>query len=442
MPTIDQATADAIAVEAYVYLYPLVLMDVSRRQMTNVADGGGAALRGPEGAFIHVRAFPPGDFRDVVRPNFDTLYSAAWLDLAGEPQVVTVPDAGDNYFLLPMYDMWSEIFACPGTRTTGGAAASYALCGPGWTGTLPDGVERIDVPTSRMWIIGRTKASPDTFTQVHAFQDGLSIAPLSVWPAPAPPVAGVVDPSVDDETPPLRQVFALSAADYFAYAAELLKLHPPHFNDGPQLQRLARIGIVPGESFDLAAADSVVRSAVERAAPKASDVITARQQTLAAPVNGWIVLADGMGAWGTNYLKRACVALIGLGANLPEDAVYPLSYVDADGDPYSGAHVLHFPADALPPVLGFWSLTLYDAEGFQVPNPLDRFAIGDRDALTYDDDGSLDILIQEDEPASGTSNWLPAPSGGWNVCLRLYYPKPEALDGSWTPPAITKGAAA
>jgi hypothetical protein len=145
-----------------------------------------------------------------------------------------------------------------------------------------------------------------------------------------------------------------------------------------------------------------------------------------------------MGAWGTNYLKRACVALIGLGANLPEDAVYPLSYTDADGDPYGGDHVLRFPADALPPVLGFWSLTLYDAEGFQVPNPLDRFAIGDRDQLVYNDDGSLDIRIQAQEPASGTSNWLPAPDGGWNVCLRLYYPKPEVLDGSWTPPAVAK----
>lgn len=440
MSTIDKATADAIAVEAYIYLYPLVLMDVTRRQATNVATPGERALRGPADVFVHVRGFPPPEFRDVVRPNFDTLYSAAWLDLRDEPRIVSMPDAGDHYYLLPMYDMWSDIFACPGTRTSGNAAASYALCGPGWEGTLPDGVERVDVPTRSMWIIGRTKASPETFDAVHEFQDGMAIAPLSAWPAGAGPVTGTVDPTVDDETPPMRQVFGLSAADYFGYASELLKEHPPHFNDHPILQRMARIGIVPGEWLDLDGADPVVREAIEGAAKTAAATITARQQTLAAPVNGWIVLGDGMGAWGANYLKRACVDLIGLGANLPEDAVYPLTYVDPDGAPYLGSEprVLHFAADALPPVLAFWSLTLYDAEGFQVANELNRFAIGDRDALEFNDDGSLDVQISEQQPAGGTSNWLPAPSGQYNLGLRLYYPEPSVLDGSWTPPPVVK----
>ncbi len=440
MTDIDQATAEAIAVEAYTYLYPLVLMDVTRRQATNVESANDLPGRGPADAFTHMREFPGADFRDVVKPNFDTLYSPAWLPLHDEPRIVSLPDAGDNYYLLPMYDMWSEIFACPGTRTHGGGAATFALCGPGWEGTLPDGVERIDAPTPWVWIIGRTKASPALYPQVREFQDGMSVMPLSAWPGPAPAVGGSVDPSIDATTPPLRQVFALDAAGFFSYAAELMREHAPHFNDWPQLKRLERIGIVAGESFDLAAAAPEARTALEAAVPKAIALITARQQMLAPPHAGWISLTESMGAWGTNYLRRACVDLIGLGANLPEDAIYPVSYVDADGDPYDGAndYRLRFAADALPPVLAFWSLTLYDDEGFQVANELDRFAIGDRDDLEYNADGSLDILVQHAQPEGGTSNWLPAPSGSFNLCMRLYNPKPEALDGTWLLPGVTK----
>ncbi len=440
MSEIDQATADAIAVEAYTYLYPLVLMDLTRLQTTNVETPNARPGRGPADTFMHLRKFPAADFRDVVKPNFDTLYSAAWLPLHDEPRIVSVPDAGDNYYLLPIYDMWSEIFACPGSRTTGGVAASYAICGPGWEGTLPDGVERIDAPTPWVWIIGRTKAFPALYSHVHEFQDGMSAMPLSAWPGPAPAVTGTVDPAIDAETPPLRQVFALNAGDFFSYAAELMKEHAPHFNDWPVLKRLERIGIVPGESFDIAAATPEARAALEAAVPAAIKLITERQQTLDAPNDGWISLTESMGAWGTNYLRRACVDLIGLGANLAEDAIYPVSYVDVAGEPYSGEHdyKLHFAADALPPVHAFWSLTLYDDEGFQVANELDRFAIGDRDALEYNADGSLDILIQQARPESGTSNWLPSPGGSYNLCLRLYYPKPEALDGSWLPPGVAK----
>ena len=131
-----------------------------------------------------------------------------------------------------------------------------------------------------------------------------------------------------------------------------------------------------------------------------------------------------------------------LGANLAEDAIYPLAYIDADGQPFTGKHryVWHLAQEDLPPVNAFWSLTLYDAEGFQVANDLNRFAIGDGDDLAFNNDGSLDIHIQNDMPGSGTSNWLPAPEGGFNLCSRLYYPKPEALDGTWTPPAVTKAA--
>jgi hypothetical protein len=439
VPQPDQQTANEIAIEAYVYLYPLVLMERTRAQMTNVEAPGEVLGRGPVDTFAHFREYPPASFKDVVKPNFDTLYSPAWMDLREEPRIISVP-ATDLYYLMPIYDMWSDIFACPGTRTNDAVAGDFAICGPGWEGELPAGVARLDSPTPWVWTIGRTKASPATYPEVRAFQDRLTITRLAEWPGPASPVKGTVDPAVDAQTPPLRQVFGLDAAGFFGEAMEILREVPTHVADTPILERMARLGLVPGEPFDQAAASPQAAAALEAAVPAAIKKITERQQTLAHPVDGWMALNEGIGSWGVNYLRRACVDLIGLGANLPEDAVYPISYFDVDGDPYDGsnAYVLHFDADALPPAKAFWSLTMYDEEGFQVPNAIDRFAIGDRDDLQWGADGSLDLQIAASEPAGGSSNWLPAPDGSFNLCLRLYYPEASVLDGSWTPPGVRK----
>lgn len=439
----EKSEAEAIGVEAFTYLYPLVLMDFTRKQMTNVAKVGEVPLKAPVGSFVHVPAFPPGDFKGVVRPNFDTLYSSAFLDLNAEPLILTVPAAGDLYYLVPMYDMFGEVFACPGTRTTGNGEHNIALVGPAWSGPLPDGVRRIGCPHTFMWIIGRTEASPTTYDKVHAFQNGLHVTPLSAWPGPAPEVMGVVDPSVDDDTPPLQQVFELDAKAFFARAADLLTTYPSHFCDQSILMRMEQIGFVEGEPFDLDTTEPAVKEALTAAVPAAQARITARQKTLGIPINGWRVFAENMGSYGQDYLQRACVELVGLGANLADDAIYPFSFVDADGEPYDGSngYVLHFHKSTLPPAKAFWSLTLYDAEGFQVPNPLNRFAIGDRDDLTYNRDGSLDLYIQNETPGPGKEgNWLPAPSGGFNLCLRLYWPTADVLDGTWAPPAVSKAS--
>ena len=438
----DEQLAETIAVEGYIYLYPLVLMDVTRRQIGNVEKQSFSPLRTPPDVFMHIPAFPPAEFRAVVRPNFDTLYSSTFLDLRQEPRIVSAPAAGDNYYLLPFYDMWGEVFACPGTRTTGNDAGDFAIVGPGWSGELPAGVRRYNAPTSWVWIIGRIEASVATYDKVHAFQAGLKITPLSAWGSEPPEVTGTVDPTVDNETEPLRQVFAMDASTFFGYASELLHQHAPHFQDYPVLDRLARIGFNVADTFDVGQADPVVQSALASAVGAAQKLITDKQTDLGWTVNGWRMMTENIGNYGTDYLMRACVELIGLGANLPEDAIYPLLYTDADDKPFTGEnrYTWHMQSGELPPVNAFWSLTLYDAEGFQVANELNRFAIGDRDTLAFNDDGSLDIQIQHDKPDQGTSNWLPTPAGGFNLCARLYYPKPEALNGTWKPPAIARGA--
>jgi hypothetical protein len=240
---ITEEEAHAIGVEAYLYFYPLVTMDVTRKQLTNL-EPGKVPGRGPMNMFHNLPAYPPADERSVVRPNFDTLYSIAYLDLAGEPAVVSVPDTGGRYYLLPMLDMWTDVFASPGWRTTGTQAADFLVTPPGWAGAVPSGFTRISAPTPYVWIIGRTKTDgPGDYYAVHNIQAGYSVTPLSRWgKAPEPPNVKI-DPTIDMKTSPKTQVDTMSAEKFFAYAAELLKVNPPHETDQPIVARMKRIGI-------------------------------------------------------------------------------------------------------------------------------------------------------------------------------------------------------
>lgn len=438
----DAADLQAIAVEAYVYLYPLVTMDVTRRQGTNIEPGKRVG-RGPMNTFSHIRAYPTADFREVVRPNFDTLYSSAWLDLTAGPVIVGAPDTNGRYYLLPLMDMWSDVFAVPGKRTTGTKVQKYAVCPAGWSGTLPDGIERIDSPTPYVWLIGRTQTNgPNDYAAVHKVQDGYTLTPLAQWGKPAEAPKVVIDPSVDMETPPLVQVNTMPAAKYFTYAMELMTKNPPHVTDWSTLARMRRIGLVPGKEFRYEQLPVDVRSVLDGSPALGLKTMQEKMPTLARVVNGWGMNTDTMGVYGDYYLKRAIVAMVGLGANQCEDAVYPMCFGDADGKPLMGQnkYVLHFEKEQLPPVEAFWSVTMYDAQGFQSANPLNRFAIGDRDALKYNADGSLDLYLQHESPgADRESNWLPSPaSGELGVTMRLYAPKAPVLQGHWAPPAVRR----
>ena len=440
---ISEQEAHEIGVAAYTYLYPLVTMDLTRLQLTNVAKPEGLAT--PMNTFRSLPAFPDADLKVVVRPNFDTLYSSAWLDLTKEPMIVSTPDTHGRYYLLPMLDMWTDVFASPGWRTSGTQAGNFAVVPPGWTGTLPAGVVRINAPTPYVWIIGRTKTDgPPDYAAVHAIQAGYKITPLSGWGKPTEPVTGTVDTSVDMKTPPKIAVDTMSAEKFFAYAADLMKLQPPHLTDQPIIAQMEQIGIEPGKSFDLDKADPAIKAGLESAPQDAQALMAYKVPTLARVVNGWSMNTDTMGVYGNFYLKRAIVAQFGLGANLPEDAIYPLNLVDDTGKPLDGSHtyVLHFTKDALPPVNAFWSITLYDDQGFQVANNLNRFAVSSWMPFKYGADGSLDLYFQSADPgAAKDSNWLPAPKGSFNLTMRLYAPKSDALTGKWNPPPVTQRAA-
>jgi len=440
-PTVTEQEAHAIGVDAYLYFYPLITMDVTRRQFTNI-ESGKELGRGPMNTFQSMPTYPAASDRGVVRYNFDTLYSAAWLDMTKEPVVVSVPDTNGRYYLLPMLDMWTDVFASPGWRTTGTQAGNFLLTPPGWTGNVPAGMTRISAPTPIVWIIGRTKTDgPPDYDAVHKIQAGYKVTPLSQWGNMPVPPSVKIDASVNMKTPPKVQVDTMPPDKYFAYAAELLKVIPPHITDQPIIAQLKKIGFEPGRSFDLNKADPIVQRALATVPGEAQQLMKWKVPTIARVANGWSMNIDTMGVYGNYYLKRAIVTQLGLGANLPEDAIYPVNLGDETGKPLDGAnkYTLHFEKGATPPANAFWSVTLYDSEGFQVANALNRFNLASWMPLKANPDGSLDLYFQNESPGSDKeANWLPAPKGEFNLLIRLYAPRSEALTGKWNPPPVTR----
>ena len=435
---LTEQEARAIALDAYIYFYPLMSMDLSRKQFTN----GTNDFKGPMNTFVNVPAYPPADFKGVVRSNFDTLYSVSWLDMTKEPVVISAPDTDGRYYLLPMLDMWTDVFASPGWRTTGTKAGNFLVTPPGWTGAVPDGMTRIDAPTPYVWLIGRTKTDgPPDYDAVRKIQAGYKVTLLSEFGKPPKPVEFKLDPNVDMKTPPKVQVDTMAGGKYFAYAAELLKLHPPHVTDEPIIARMKKIGIEVGKSFDISKLDPAVQKALEGAPQDGQKLMAWKLPTLARVANGWSMNTDTVGVYGNYYLKRAILSQQGFGANVVEDAIYPLNLADESGKPLDGAnkYTITFEKGAAPPVNAFWSITLYDQEGFQVGNILNRFAVSSWMPFKYNSDGSLDLYFQNESPGKDMeANWLPAPKGPFNLTMRLYAPKSEALTGRWNPPAVTK----
>jgi len=432
----------SLAVDAYTYAFPLVIMDASRRQATNVADDRAVAGRAPANQFAHFREYPLADAKDVVRFNFDTLYSMAWLDLRDEPIVLTAPDAPNRYHLVPILDMWTDVIAVPGTRTTGGEGGSFVIAHSSWDGVVPDGTRLIRSGTPHVWVLGRTQANGAAdYPTVHAIQNQFRVTPLSAWGTDyVPPSAVRTDPSVDDITPPQTQVWNLDGREFFARFADLLAENTPHGNDYPMLFRMEQLGIRPGEPFT--PDDTLVKLLDEATKLAQANIVSAiTDGLLATERNGWQWMQTGSGAYGTSYRLRAMVALAGLGANLPEDALYPNRDIDDVGDKLLGTndYVLHFENGELPPADAFWSLTLYDNNGFQVANPIERFALGDRDDLVFNTDGSLDLLIQHTSPSPDRApNWLPSPEGEFQLTLRIYSPRAEVFREGLSLPAPTR----
>lgn len=432
------AQATKLANEAYIYAYPLITMDITRQVMTNVASPQTQAA--PMGQFANIPVFPDASFKTVTAPNADTLYSAAWLDLAKGPYVLHVPDEHGRYYLMPMLDAWTNVFASPGSRTTGTQEHNFAIVGPNWNGTLPAGVTKIKAPTNLVWILGRTYSSgtPDDLTAVHAIQAQYTLTPLSQFgKSYTPPTNVPTNSNVDMKTPPRDQVNAMDAQSFFNQVAMLMQNNPPSKSDKSMVKDLKKLGIIAGQPFDMSKENAVIAQALQQSTKTGLQQIVENIKNIGHKINGWQI--QSLGTYGTDYFKRATITFAGLGANLPQDAMYPTASIDANGKPLNGAnnYVMHFNKGDMPPVNGFWSLTMYDQQFYFVPNAINRYNLGTKDAFKYNDDGSLDIYIQHASPGTDKdSNWLPAPLGDFNITLRVYWPKLSIIDGKWNPPAV------
>lgn len=413
---------------AYVFGYPLVIMDVTR--------AASALTLGPANSLLRVRAFPDARFRGVVRPNVDTLYTTAFIDMNDGPFVFETAPNAVRYELFPFMDAWTNVFASPGTRSVGTHGGRYLLVGPAWQGTPPDGLAVLRAPTRMVWLIGRTqtKGAAD-YPLVHRLQDAVSLRPLDAARAPVTDWRSAARLPL----PPAEQVRAMSTEAFFTRLAALMVDNPPTSAEAPMMRRLAALGVAPGRPLRWSALDRWSASLGRWIADRA---VARRLRNPPNLVRGWLTPPSILGRYGTNYEVRGAVAMVGLGANLPVDAMYPSARVDARGGALHGSHRyrIHFAAGALPPVNAFWSVTAYGADQALLDTGTGRFAVGDRDALRPNPDGSLDLWVQATPPeGEARANWLPVRAGTpFLLNARLYWPRPEALRGAWSMPAVER----
>jgi len=437
-PFISEKDAEDIATEVYIYGYPLVTMEMTRRIMTNVTkpENGHA----PMGQFFHMQQYPNSSFKDVTAPNADTLYSTAWLNVKDEPYILELPNESGRYYLMPMLSAWTDVFAVPGTRTTGTKAGTYAIVGPQWNGSLPEKVTELRSPTNLVWILGRTYSTgtSEDYKIVHALQKEYLLKPLSSYKKEYTPPKGTVNSSINMTTPVREQVNQLDANAYFKLLADLLKDNPPTGADSLIVTKMKRIGIVPGKDFDSSKLSAKALKSLRKAPVNAQEKLQDLAESSGNIVNGWYFTTK-TGLYGTDYLQRAKITFIGLGANKPQDAIYLVAKVDLTGKTLNGNsdYVVHFPKGGLPPVKGFWSLTIYNSNYFFVPNKLDKYTVSPRDDLLINPDGSLDIYIQRVSRGDGKeANWLPSPDDDFVLMLRMYWPEDSVVNGSWVMPGV------
>jgi hypothetical protein len=441
------AEARQIAAAAYVYGYPLVFMDVLKEHQTAVPAPDTIRGLAPVNQMMRVYQVPIDKVpARAPWPITDASYVAAWLDLEQEPMVLSVPASDGRYYVIMLEGPWTNDLPSVGSRTTGDGPGDYAIVGPGWNGTLPPGMTTIQSSTITVMLGGRAQLDgPADVPAATAFLDNVTLTPLSAWntnytPPATVPVTSNVTPDALASTS-AAYIANMSPEAFYSRLATAMGGNPPYSVDKPVIDQIARIGIVPGIPFDWNGMNATMQDAIAQGARDGIAQVDAAAATWpgAVVVNGWKVVFD-MGATGTNYALRAGLAA-GYGAgNLAEDALYWWSFANATGVPYSGAnaYVLHFDGNDIPPVNGFWSVTLYDSEGHFVPNPLNQYAITSHSGNPiYNPDGSLDIYIRNASPgAEQEPNWLPAPSGGFMLILRQYWPQESALNGSWVPPEV------
>ena len=419
--------AQSLLEQAYLYAFPLVLMDATRKVSTNTETPN--STRAPINQFIHAEKLADAASRAVVTPNVDTIYTQAFLDVGAEPMLYGVPQT-DRFFNVQVLDAWTN------TAAVLEAPGLYAITRSDWQGELPEGVQRINVPTNRVWTIARIVLSgQEDLPNVRAIQDKMQLMPLSAyqmdrWTAPA----GTYDPAYDFV--PVQHVLALSPQEFFDTANQLMETNPPAAADAPVLRELAALHVGPGEKFDDKALGLFSGLRWKLMLLQLKGKLKAEAANYAQQMGQWIYYGDPIGDFGTAYTYRAMVALMGLGANTTDVAIYPKTDVDSTGAVLTGkkTYTLHIEAEPPTKEKGFWSVTAYGEDDFLIDNAIDRYCVNDRSGLHRNPDGSIDIILSKEAPED-TTNWLPVGEGDFHLFLRIYKPDTAALEG-WQPPVV------
>lgn len=441
MQTNDLIEIRAIAKEAYIYGFPMV--DSYRIQYAYFVNTQNPEYKASWNQIRNIaRVFTPED-KAVQTPNSDTPYSMLGLDLRAEPMVLTVPEIEpERYFSIQLVDLYTFNFEYIGSRATGNGGGVFVIAGPGWQGETPSGVSKvIRTETEFVQAIYRTQLfNPADLDQVKEIQAQYQLQPLSEFlgqsaPASAPPVAFV---------PPLTPDAQKTSLEFFGILNFLLQFCPPVPSEVDLRSRFAQIGLEAGQEFSADALAPEVKEAMAQGVADAWAEFAALKKQVDA---GQVTSGDLFGTRDylqNNYLYRMAAAVLGIFGNSKQEAMYPFYTVDAEGQPLSGAnrYTLHFAADQLPPVNAFWSLTMYELPAsLLVANPLNRYLLNSPMLPQFqrDADGGLTFYIQTESPGADLeSNWLPAPAGPFFCAMRLYWPKAEALDGTWTAPAMQR----
>lgn len=430
--------AEALGKQAYDYGLPLLEFLRVRREQTSVRcpDRRGNA---PVNSFSNAKSFATADDRTVVAPNTDTLYSIAHLDLGNGPILLRHPDMGKRYYSFELLDPYTNVIDIPGRREDGGAAGSFQIRwthGPG--GKPPPGGRVIKSKYRRVWVIGRTLAT-NKADQRRAHRL------MAKYRLLRPSGTERTFPKGCKPGKPEKHPTPTDGHDFVAALDRALAGNPPPKRDDRLLAQLEPLGVGPGLSPERAGLEPDVLAALYKGVSDEAAALpgAARLEVYNEAVQheGWLLPASNIGNFGTDYRFRAIVAVVGLGANTPNEAIYPTGITDSAGALYDGAndYRLTFPPGDEPPARYFWSLTMYDSNGYLVPNAIDRYSVGpSHPPLLRQDDGSIVIAIQQTEPAKPDVNWLPSPPGGFRLNLRLYGPSAAARRGAWRPPGVMK----
>ena len=431
------------AIQGYLYGLPMVLMGETLEGFTG--EERVCSLGTDINTFVNILDRPDTEFKAVVRPNVDTLYTSAMLDLTQGPQLMDMPAVSDRYVLMALMDAWSNNFAGVGTQTHGDQPGRYIIIGPQWEGDIPEGYEPIYSPTNLVWIIGRTEVRGyDDIATVNSIQRQYQLQPYG-YELPDSGIDGCVPDS--EKTPPIEVVLSLSGKEYFTRLSDLMARFPAPARDENMIKRLARIGVGPLAEIKVDDLSAKQLRALERGVRIGRSSINLFKSALGATGWGPNPAIIPLGDYGKRYFIRALVAEIGFGANRGEFAVYQNANRDSKFKLLDGEsdYVITFKANRMPPVNGFWSFTVYGEDGFLTSNAaaeqlgLERYAIGSYDQLEYEENGDLKLYLSTTPPEGvPLSNWLPTPQGKFQVTARYYDPDEPILKSRWKTPVIVK----